>query len=448
MKSKIFIFTFFIISLAVGLSVFFKGDEPGSKKQSLTLFPEIVSDGKLNVSFTKELSDYVAENVAFHDKAVSVNAYIANKLFKTSTEPQVIIGKNDTLYFKETVNDYLSVNGLSDRELFNICDALSQIKRYCDRSCVKFAFTVAPNKNTLYPDDMPKRYIKSGVSNLEKLTPMLKNSEVNYIDLCEVFSKLDENCYYKTDTHWNQKGAIAAYEAIMGDLFGEGGYLSFKDVALTEKSEHRGDLGEMLYPGFDFTETEYTAAYDFNYKTFGSFKSADDIIIRTGNEKGNGSLLMFRDSFGIALFPFMAENFKSTYYTRQAPVDLTLIKSTNCDTLIFETVERNLKNILLYAPVLGAERILPSKTLDCKAKFEAREQGELLHIYGEVEDELKAEQKIFVRVLDGNGNSVYYNTIGAFGGSEKENYSENCFSAYISASELPQNYKIQIVTGG
>ena len=87
---------------------------------------------------------------------------------------------------------------------------------------------------------------------------MLKNSEVNYIDLCEVFSKLDENCYYKTDTHWNQKGAIAAYEAIMGDLFGEGGYLSFKDVALTEKSEHRGDLGEMLYPGFDFTETEYS----------------------------------------------------------------------------------------------------------------------------------------------------------------------------------------------
>lgn len=446
MKSKIFTALFFIISLSVGISVFFNFEGTSSQKQNLTQFPQFTQEGKLNFSFTNELSNYVTENVAFHDKIVSINAYLGNKLFKTSTQPQVVIGNNDTLYFEETVNDYLGAYGLSDREIFNICDTLSQIQRYCDRNSIKFAFTVAPNKNTLYSGNMPKRYIKAGQSNLERLSPELQNSGVNYVDLCKVFSALDESNYYKTDTHWNQKGAIAGYEAIMQSLFES--YTSFKDTPLTVQSEHRGDLGEMLYPGFNYTESEKTVDYNFNYKTLGKFKSADDIIIRTKNESGNNSLLMFRDSFGIALFPFIAENFKSTYYTRQVPVDLTLADTQNCDTVIYEIVERNLKNILLFSPVFKAETVLPSKTLDCKYELETEENGELLHVFGTVNDELMTAQKIFVCVLDEDGNSVYYNTTGTFSGGEKEKYSDSCFSSYVERSALPQNYTIKIVIGG
>lgn len=445
MKYKLFITVFFVISLAVGLSVFSGNEDIGSQKQDLAEFPKFTVEGKLNFSFTKELSDYITQSVAYHDKIVSINAYLRNELFKSSAEPQVIVGDDDVLYFNETVSDYLGIDSLNDRELFNICDTLSQMERYCKSNSIAFSFTVAPNKNTLYNSDMPSRYKKAGQSNLDRLTPMLKQSGINYADLRETFSALDEMYYYKTDTHWNTQGAVIGYEKIMSSLYED--YFSFKDIPCNIKKEHRGDLGEMLYPGFNYTETENTLDYKFNYRTKGKFKSADDIIIRTENPGGEHSLLMFRDSFGIALFSLMAENFKSVYYTRQVPVDLTLAKSGGKDTVIYEIVERNLKNILLYAPVFEAEKVLPSDTKECEYTLNTDISGNMVHFYGNVKTSLDKMQKIFLLVIDGEGNSVYYNTVGCYGGSEIDDYTDSCFSAYVEQSELPENYTVKAVLG-
>lgn len=443
MKYRLFITVFFVISLAVGLSVFWGEENIGSQKQNLAEFPKFTVEGKVNLSFTNELSDYITQSVAYHDKIISANAYLRNKLFKSSSQSQVITGSDGVLYFNETVNDYLGIESLNERELFNICDTLSQMERYCKANSIAFAFTVAPNKNTLYNADMPKRYKKSEQSNLDRLTPKLQQSGINYVDMRQAFSELEDMYYYKTDTHWNTQGAVIGYETLMSSLYDD--YFSFKDVPCTVKTEHRGDLGEMLYPGFDYTETENTLDYDFNYTTIGKFKSADDIIIRTKNPNGEHSLLMFRDSFGIALFPLMAENFENVYYSRQVPVNLTIAKNGGNDTVIYEIVERNLKNILLYAPIFEAEKVLPSQAKACEYDLKTDENGDLVHFYGNVKTSLHDTQKIFLEIIDGEGNSVYYNTVGCYSEADTDNYSDSCFSAYVKQSELPENYTAKIV---
>ena len=60
---------------------------------------------------------------------------------------------------------------------------------------------------------------------------------------------------------------------------------------------------------------------------------------------------MFRDSFGNALYPFMAEDFREATITRQMPYPLAQVQAG--DTVVVEIVERNLANLLKYPPDFG-----------------------------------------------------------------------------------------------
>ena len=446
MKAKVFLCAFFVISLLIGASVFFPENAVVSQKQTLVEFPEFVTNGKINTAFTNELSNYITENVAFRDRIISINAYLRNTFFHSSSQEKVIVGKDGMLFFSETLGDYLGTEKFTEREKFNFLDTLEQMQEYCDKNSIKFAFTVVPNKNTLYGDNMPKRYKKASSSNLEDLLPDLNKTSVNFVDLTKTFKSLDGVYYYKTDTHWTQKGAIIGYENILSSIYDD--YVSFKDIPMNTPNTHRGDLGEMLYPGFEYTESETVLDYTFGYKTVGRFKSADDINIRTVNPNGKHSLLMFRDSFGVALLPLMAENFNSMYYTRQVPVDLTLATADGRDTVIYEIVERNMKNVILYSPVFEANTVTPGNAVDCEYSLHTDKYNSLIHFYGKVNSTLGTNQKIYVQVLDEAGDSVYYNTVGAFTEYPNEEYSDSCFSAYVDLSALPENYKVNVVLEG
>ena len=81
-------------------------------------------------------------------------------------------------------------------------------------------------------------------------------------------------------------------------------------------------------------------------------RTAEDILIQTTNPNApNGRLLLCRDSFGNALHPFLAEDFREATITRQMPYPLSSVQAG--DTVIVEIVERNLGNLLEYPPDLG-----------------------------------------------------------------------------------------------
>ena len=59
------------------------------------------------------------------------------------------------------------------------------IQRYAQENGIKFVFTIAPNKNSLYGEYMPYYYqaFRSGESNLGRLQKYLDSEGVNYVDL-------------------------------------------------------------------------------------------------------------------------------------------------------------------------------------------------------------------------------------------------------------------------
>ena len=58
----------------------------------------------------------------------------------------------------------------------------------------------------------------SSEKNIEKLEQEIQNMQIPYADLYEVFSEQREILYLKKDSHWNEKGAVLAYNTILDEL--------------------------------------------------------------------------------------------------------------------------------------------------------------------------------------------------------------------------------------
>jgi len=218
-------------------------------------------------------------------------------------------------------------------------------------------FASVPNKNTLYPEQMPKRYAESTeASNLEQLQVLLDREGVVYCDLLAVLGEAERVLYYRTDSHWDGYGSALAHDALLNVL---GREAALAEEVFSEAS-HRGDLTEMLYPASEAAEMGLKLARERLFSYEGTVRGPDDMTIRTTCEGQTGSLLMFRDSFGNLLHTDLAESFGAACFSRAMPYNLTWLEREQAGTLIVEIVERNLIDLAQKAPVMeGPTRELP-----------------------------------------------------------------------------------------
>ena len=218
---------------------------------------------------------------------------------------------------------------------------------------VQFLFTVAPNKNSLYGENMPY-YDSLKVSsdkNLVNLQKYLRQELVSY-----------------------------------------------------------GDLYEMLYPLAMTPEEEVYYDRQTTFAYVGEVVSNFDPKITTVNPVKEGSLVMFRDSFGNALLPFMADAYSSAYFSRGVPYQMSEVDEKNADTVIVERAERFLPEMAQLPPIMeGPEcqvNVTEEDTVPAGAgAVQCEIQGNLEKITGCIEEKyLDTDSRIYIRL---NHNKIY-----------------------------------------
>ena len=346
MKRKVF-YTFYIFSIMLGLFalfvlMFFRDEKIEAD----------VEGNDVEYDYAEELEQYVSRNFAFRTQAISMFTSFKRNGFASSAVDDVIIGNSGYLYYKDTAADYMGVNQFTDRELYNIKKTLELMEEYVESKGGEFLFAIAPNKNSLY-DYMPYNYIKSqDSSNAKRLMAVLEN--VNYVDLFEMFKGKDEELYFKTDTHWNDKGAYYAYEAMQKELGNE--YIDFLSNEYAEEKSHVGDLTNMLYPNSQPTEYRIKFASKNKFKVLTRTRSYEQAYIETHNEQGENSLLMFRDSFANNLIEYMSNTYEYGVYDKSLPYDMTLMDKYESNVVIVSIAERNIREYLEMAPIMLAPK--------------------------------------------------------------------------------------------
>lgn len=314
-------------------------------------FPSAAAeDGTLNLDFLEEFADYFADHFGFRHELITVNDRATAAAFNTLDSDSVLLGRDGWLFYRETEADYTGTNLFSARQSWCAARTLALIQEYCGKNGIDFLFTIAPNKNSLYGDKMPRRYIAATVRNAGLVAQQLRAQGVEYFDLYALLSSQEGTLYYRCDSHWNMAGAQLSARALLNALGAEVPDFDAKKTGGTQA--HTGDLYEMVYPSG--TETEADAAYSFDYEYLGNFRSVDDITIRTSNAAAQGSIYVYRDSFGNNLHPFLAQAYGNACFSRVMPYKLSAVLQEQPDVLLIEIVERNLDWLLERAPELPA----------------------------------------------------------------------------------------------
>ena len=450
-KLQIFYITaFFVACLVPSLGMAVTKQETSSENRKLAEFPKIKTEEGINVQWLPEAGEYFQEHFALRNELVTVNALLNGKLLGVSTADGVIQGTDGWLYYKDSLQDYLGEELLSERSLFNIAHTLSMMQEALDKKGIQFLFTIAPNKNSLYGENMPyyDKLKVSGEKNLKNLQKYLEQEKVSYADLYGMLSEEQEVLYHKRDSHWNNKGASKAAEMLLSSLKKE--HTSYEDEAYTVKKDFTGDLDEMLYPLATTPEEEIYYKKQTTFAYVGEVSSNFDPKITTVNPVKSGSLVMFRDSFGNALLPFMADAYASAYFSRGIPYQLSEADEKKADTVIVERAERFLPEMAQSPPVMEA----PERKVTVKEEGMAHDgigavvcetQGTFRKITGRIEKKyLDTEDRIYVRI---NKNKIY--EAFPMDVSEEEEKNNSCgFCLYMDSTKLTEdNNYAEILTG-
>jgi alginate O-acetyltransferase complex protein AlgJ len=252
---------------------------------------------------------------------------------------QVVIGKNGWLYlgddYEKTVTTARRSPDNYDVENFNkINEALNSWKKWMGQRGIEFRVISGPDKNSIYPEFLPDWMVSPDDSVTNSFFKKMSN-EI-YFDsrpaLLAAKSQHTTPLYFKTDTHWNSLGAWHAYLAFMNEF--SKNKTDFKVLSDNEVKFFGdlqiggGDLSGFLHLQGILKDVEpilkinvngldvEIEQYDFesgNLIVAGGNPTISapqkPLLVKNKKALNQKKLLWLRDSFGVAMSPFVAATF-------------------------------------------------------------------------------------------------------------------------------------------
>lgn len=363
------------------------------------------------------ISPFALQRFTIKELAINLDAKIYKNIFSHSITDQVILGTNGWQYFGGELEHYLNRNPYSNRTLKNIAHNIKTIQDYYESKNCTFIATVAPNKSSLYSQNMPY-YLKNGNSeNKIRIKNVFEEAGVNYVDLFDLFESRDEILYFDKDSHWNDKGAALVADELCKALSDESENFFSRDML--ERQDFVGDIEAMLntidpdkstnYYVKDINDEQNRKGASWNF-IYG--QEVEDGEIDTTSNYTNAkskTLLMYRDSFSNNLLPFLATNYKNATFTKMIPY----ATYSGADSVILERSERQLKYLCEQAPLFESAEVIELNIPEESTKLP---DDEFLHSV-EVDDdfikissfegECSEDSKFFIRVSSSDQTKIY-----------------------------------------
>lgn len=289
--------------------------------------PELFEEeGKINSDFWKELSAWMQDHIGFRDFAVNTVNKIKIALMHRPTTDIIHIGSEGWVYFDGDGNLQLGENnGAVDKDiLIGSVIRLTQIRDKLAAEGIDFAVVLAPSKTTVYPEYLRYGSGKTGRSQCDVLADyILSNSDIYLIPLKErlIEAKDSWQVYFKSDTHWNHRGAYLAYCETMRKL---------KEFGMCDS-----EPASVEFQTIDFNGSLYKMIGD-------SSEEKTEILTITGGEKDSRRVLIVCDSFFSAwMIPeLFAESFSASKICMNEEITDELLQEFEPDIVIYEVTER------------------------------------------------------------------------------------------------------------
>lgn len=204
----------------------------------------------------------------------------------------------------------------SPSQLWRWVELMAARQAWCAAHGMRFVALITPEKHVVYADMLPEGIQVSpqrpALQLLAALEPELRSRVVYPVDEL-VAARADFETYYQTDTHWTSFGAYQAYLAVIARLqTAEGGELVPFNVLSRYVHRKVGDLGIRLTPERAETATRFgNFLAGATRKVFANMSfNVGQVDIFATDGGALGKAVMFRDSSGSELLPFLTGHFR------------------------------------------------------------------------------------------------------------------------------------------
>ncbi|MFH0785734.1 MAG: hypothetical protein V2B20_27820, partial [Pseudomonadota bacterium] len=193
------------------------------EKRQLAKFPKFTWTKSSLEEWPKLLNEYLNDHFFHREDLVLLNSLPRVKFLHRSTTFLVLVGEAGWYFLTGdwALHDYLGKSDKTDAETTDAWEKLIALRQQrLQELGGNYLVAVAPNKESVYPEFLPERIrSRAGTTMLEAFKARMGSSAMadHFLDLGEALVKAKANgrTYFKTDTHWNERGAYFAYRAII-----------------------------------------------------------------------------------------------------------------------------------------------------------------------------------------------------------------------------------------
>ncbi|MBQ9438146.1 MAG: hypothetical protein IJU50_07410 [Lachnospiraceae bacterium] len=342
-----------------------------SENRVLSAFPEVSAKLSAIRAFPAGFEAYFGDHLPLKTPLVFLNGLLDYHVFKSSPSDSVIVGQKGYLFYRgsqlneeDPYKDYYGLNLFTEEELMLIRDNLKEAEAYLESKGCRFILFLPPNKERPYADKMPASFGSPWQEcRLNQLREYLtENTEITVVAPLEDIeayhqTHLEEELYYRFDTHWNRLGAYLAAGALGKEL----GFSlpSLETLKRNEIEPFSGDLAsQMGLYGYLKDEPVWVpegfSSVNPSYVSFGEGFQGE----ASGEGVLDQSLLLAGDSFSALLYPYLGYFYARSLSVNYYDYEDGLLEASQPDVFVLEVVERYLANLETFSIHTGIERRL------------------------------------------------------------------------------------------
>lgn len=364
-----------VVLIAPGLGTLAGGGGAGAaaERRETEVAPADGSRWASWLAQTREAARTFEGRFAFRDALVEAQAVVRYHALGVSPQPEVIRGRDGWLFYADDngLDDILNETRFTAEELEIWAATLQHTQDWLAARGIAYVFTIAPDKPQVYPEFLPGALRPSRVETRanQLLAYLHAHTSVHVADPLRPLrdAKAADRVYHRTDSHWNDAGAVVAARQILKALeetapgLGVGPRtLAPERFTRRERVTPAMDLARMLRLTTWLRETriELVPATPRVAQVIEPVHGDPDFgepRVVTARPDGRGPrALVYRDSFGSGLIPFLAESFSRAVFLWEYDVDPATVEAERPDVVIHEWTSRRLHTRLPYDMFGGA----------------------------------------------------------------------------------------------
>ncbi len=305
---------------------------------------------------------YFVDHFAFRSRLIHLQAVALWEGLRTSPSDTVIAGKDGWLFYADDggLQDYVQTEPFDAESLRAWKDTLERTRDWLAERGIHYLVVFAPDKQMIYPEFMPTTLGRMSPDyRVDRLLDYLRrHSTLDPLDLRPplLAAKSSELLYDRYDTHWNDRGGLVGYQAIVRRLqrwfpsmqpLTRADFVASASAPSGDKTTMLGlvDRGKEAMPGL--VPRRGWAARVVEPATPDPYGEEGRLVTEIPGSR-RPRAVVFRDSFAGRLMPYLSEHFSRAVYLWENDFDADVVTREHPDVVIQEFVARHLFTFLPY----------------------------------------------------------------------------------------------------